>query len=126
MTTETEMDSNGIVAFTYVYAWRCAVGASVFAALGMQRRNIDVVEAIGGWIQVNVSCDLVGGDDHRADRQSRIVVDQPDLVLRHVVARWKRLHADCQIRRSRHVDVYERREHFDIDTVLWKDSIPIN
>jgi len=93
----------------------------VLAALGVQGRDFDVIDAVRcREVVPHVPAVLVRGNDHSGDRRLRVVVDQPRLVLRHVVRRRKRLYVQGRIRRIRYVNVYERRERFDVDAILWK------
>lgn len=104
-----------------MYVGRRAVRASVLPALGMQGRDFDVIGAVRcGEVVPHMAAILVRGNDHGGDRRLRVVVDQPRLVLRHVVRRRKRLYVQRRIRRIRHVNVYEGRERFDLDAILWK------
>lgn len=104
-----------------MYAGRRAVRASVLAALGMQGRDFDVIGAVQcREVVPHMPAVLVRGNDHSGDRRFRVIIDQPRLVLRHVVRRRKRLYVQGRIRRIRHVNVHEGHERFDVDAILWK------
>lgn len=105
-----------------MYVGRRAVRASIFAARGMRQcRNIDVIDAVRRREVVPyVLAVFVRENDRADDGRSRVVVNQPHLVLCHVVRWWERLYVQRQIRRIRHVDVYKGRERLDLGAILWK------
>lgn len=85
----------------------------------MQGRDPDVIDAVRRREVVpHVTAVLARGYHHGGDRRAGVVVDQPGLVLRHVVRRRERLHVERRIRRIRHVDVHEGRERLDLDAIL--------
>lgn len=86
----------------------------------MQGRDLDVVDAVRRREVVPGVPASARRYHHGGDRRARVVVDQPRLVLRHVVRRRERLHVERRLRRIRHVDVHEGHERFDLDAVLWK------
>lgn len=90
----------------------------MLAASGMQGRDFDIIDAV--WyreVAPYMPAIFARGND-RADDRLCVVVNQPRLVLRHVVSRRERLYVQRQIRWIRHVDVYEGRKLLDLDAIL--------